>query len=143
MIQLFYGPLLFGRPFEISANPKSIKLVSNLHDLLVGAPKLNWLHFQDFVGQPAKRQSDGSVKYYFTANDAIGYYSEVLVPANSSGQLVSGLVNMEHFIMDDNGSVYPGDPMEHAERHCAYRRAGIPVGFSWEIRWWYKSLYGD
>ena len=139
-----WSPAFHTRFHAVSDADKN-KLASNLRNLFAGAPRLNWLHFQDFVGQPAKRQSNGSIHYDFTADDAIGYFSEVLVPANSSLQLKSCLVNMELFVSDAINplSLHPGDPMEQSERHCAYRRAGIPVGFSWEIRWWYRSLYGD
>ena len=103
---------------------------------------LTWLHFQDFVGQSSRRQSDGSIVYDFTAQDAIDYFHNILCPANSSGNLVSGVINMELFVSDDNGNLYPGDPMEHEKRLSAYNEGGTAVGCSWEIRWWYWALYG-
>ena len=46
---------------------------------------------------------------------------------------------MEFFRPDGRGGIVPGDPAEHARREDAYRRLGVPLGASWEIRFWYPA----
>ena len=52
---------------------------------------------------------------------------------------------MEFFVMDGedpNGlGIYTGDPAEQECRLCEYRRANIPVGISFEIRYWHLTVW--
>ncbi|MFH2009400.1 MAG: MopE-related protein [bacterium] len=126
--------------------PSYSALQSALTDVLSTAPLLSWLHFQDFVGQAASLNcSTSNITYGFGAADGIGYHG--LVSAANPGTLASVRVNMEHFVLGDAGTcgawyIVAGDPVEHAAREAAYEAAGVPIGASWEIRWWYLAQYG-
>jgi len=127
--------------------PSYPALQGAIQDVLTTAPGITWLHFQDFVGQAARYNcSTTSTSYGFTAADGIGYHG--LVSAANPGTVASLRVNMEHFILGDVatcGSWYivAGDSAEHAAREASYEAAGVPIGASWEIRWWYQALYGQ
>jgi hypothetical protein len=137
------------KPFNQLAVDDPNLLINNIKSLLVNAPRLTWLHFQDGVGAHAGKHPDGTITYGMTATDAINYFHQILVPANSEGTLKSGIINMEYFVCvpGQDGSadcargMYPGDPVEQEDRMAQYRQANIPVGVSWEVRWWYASLY--
>ncbi len=144
--QFLWSPY-FGRRIRDLNGPTIDKLTARIRSILQNVPKLGWLHFQDGVGANAKKFSNGNITYSATAENAIEYFHRVLVPANDGGHLVSGIIDMEFFVMDGedpNGlGIYTGDPAEQECRLCEYRRANIPVGISFEIRYWHSSLYGD
>jgi hypothetical protein len=118
-------------------------LIKNIKSLLGNAPLLTWLHLQDGIGGQSIKHSDGSITYNRNAQDAIDFFN-LLVEANSEFQtLRSGIINMEFFVTKEDNTLDPGDPLEQEERTLQYRQAGIPVGISWEISWWSRSLYGD
>lgn len=134
----------FWTPFASVPNPTALR--NALSDVFTTAPGITWLHFQDFVGQAARKNCNtGNVTYGFTAADGIGYFG--LVNQANPGSLASVRVNMEHFILGDVttcGTWYmePSEPAELAAREAAYETANVPIGASWEIRWWYLAHYG-
>ena len=137
--EFFWSPY-FGRPYNSLTTSQRSMLINGIRDILDSVPRLGWLHFQDGVGGHAFINPDGTITYGFTAQDAINYYQKVLVPA-SGGNLRSGLINMEYFVFDKDRNIFPGYQIEHENRLFQYRQANIPVGVSWEVRWWYKSLH--
>jgi hypothetical protein len=139
--EFFWSPL-FGKPYASLSPFQRSRLISGIKDILDSVPRLGWLHFQDGVGGFSIKHQDGTITYGRKPQEVIDYYQKILVAA-SGGNLRSGLINMEYFVFDENRNIYSGDPAEHEDRLCKYREAGIPVGVSWEVRWWYKSLYGD
>jgi hypothetical protein len=134
--EFFWSPY-FRRRYGSLLPPEKNILISLIRDVLQSAPRLGWLHFQDGVGRDARKNPDGTITYRTTAEDVINYYHHILVRA-SGGNLRSGLINME-FYVDENKTLH-GDPLEHEERQCKYMRANIPVGISFEIRYWYESV---
>lgn len=115
-------------------------IIFRLRDLLASVPKLGWLHVQDGVGAHSKKHSDGTITYPLTAEDVISYFNNVLIPA--SGTLRSLRLNMEFFVFGPDGiAMYSGDPREQDNRQSKYKQANVPVGISFEIRYWYGSLY--
>ncbi|MBK8015190.1 MAG: hypothetical protein IPK13_28100 [Deltaproteobacteria bacterium] len=69
-----------------------------------------------------------------------------MTPA-AGGALASLQVNMELFASGLGPcGVFtccaPGDPVEQAQREADYKTAGVPIGASFELRYWYLSLYG-
>ena len=127
--------------------PSYSALQNAINDVLTTAPGISWLHFQDFVGQASSYNcTTTNTTYGFTASDGIGYYG--LLSAANPGSVTSLRVNMEHFIFGDEPTcgpwyMLPGEGAELATREAAYETAGVPIGASWEIRWWYMALYGQ
>ncbi len=146
--EFFWSPY-WGKNYNKAKHERTL-LIENIKSLLKNAPRLTWLHFQDGVGANASRNLDGTINYNRFPDDAIQYFQNVLVPANEAGTLKSGVINMEYFVCaqgedgkpDCAKGMSPGDPFEQEDRVVAYRQASIPVGTSWEVRWWYDSLYG-
>jgi hypothetical protein len=107
---------------------------------------LNWVHFQDFVGASSYHNcSTGGISYGINASNAIGYYGLLNQAAGSA--LSSLRVNMELFRSTKGACnlfscCAVGDKAEHASREAAYTAAGVPVGASFELRYWYPALYG-
>lgn len=134
-------------PYSALSSTQRNALRDAIADLLTRVPAITWFHFQDFLGQAAQRDcSTGNITYGFTAQDAIGYYN-LLAQAVSGTSVASYRINMEHFVLGGAGcpagAIYPGQLSEHVARESAYTSAGVPIGASWEIRWWYRTLYGD
>ena len=141
------GSVLWSPAFwtQYAAVSDQTALRSAIADVMAAAPKVNWLHFQDFVGQAAKQNcSTAAVTYGFNASDGIGYYN--LINQAVGSKLASLRVNMEHFVSGGagcpSGGLYPGESTELSARENAYQTAGVPIGASWEVRWWYRALYG-
>ena len=114
-------------------------LKNRLGNLLASVPRLRWLHVQDGVGARSTKHPNGHVTYRLTAEDVIWYDNNILVPV--SGTLESNRINMEFFVFDEQGNMPPGDPGEHVLRQRMYEEANVPIGISFEIRYWYGSLY--
>ena len=119
----------------------------SLHDLLTSVPKLTWLHVQDGVGARSRKHSDGTITYELEAKCVIDYYNNILRPAAKGTNVKSNLINMEFFIFKDNPDdpahpfIIPGDPIEQQQRQTKYLQANVPLGISFEIAYWYGSLY--
>lgn len=137
--EFLWSPYFRKRFGRLLAPERSI-LISRIRDVLQSVPRLGWLHFQDGVGRDARKNPNGTITYRTTAEDVINYYRHILVAA-SGGNLRSGLINMEFYV--DENAISPGDPFEHEDRQCKYMRANIPVGVSWEVRWWYISVINE
>jgi len=85
---------------------------------------IDWLHWQDSVG-----------KRLLTVNDVARWHTFL----GSVHRFASLRVNMEFFKPDGRGGIVAGDAAEHAQREDAYRRLGVPLGASWELRFWYPA----
>jgi PASTA domain len=140
--EFFWSPFFGKRYRSLEETIEIPLLIANIRDILQSVPKLGWLHFQDGVGRESKKNSDGTFTYGFTAEDAINFYHNILVRA-SGGNLRSGLINMEFFLCAQRGckEISTGDPFEHEDRMGKYELANIPVGISFEVRYWYESKY--
>lgn len=89
-------------------------------------PGVTWLHFQDMMGRGRKDITKWDVKQW---------YSE-LARAHSFASL---RVNMELFDRDAQGNLVPEDDDVVQAREDWYESQGIPVGASWELRWWMSN----
>lgn len=85
---------------------------------------INWLHWQDSVG-----------KRLLTVTDVARWHTFL----GGVHRFDSLRVNMEFFKPDGRGGIVAGDAAEHAQREDAYRRLGVPLGASWEIRFWFPA----
>jgi hypothetical protein len=60
----------------------------------------------------------------------------------SSGADATVEINMEHFYRPHSGSgCVAGDPFELERRAACYDSHGMKLHASWELRWWFASLY--
>lgn len=147
---VLWSPTFWTPYASLSATQRS-ELQSAVRDVLVGSVRVNWLHFQDLIGQQSYVvcQSFSScyprVTYPIGCDNTVGYYG-LLKAATSSTQVVSLRTNMEMFIMQrapgNQYGIMPADKNELIEREACYGRNSVPIGASWEIRWWYLSYYG-
>jgi hypothetical protein len=110
-----------------------------LRDLLVSVPKLSWLNVQDGIGVNATKNPNGQIAYNRTPEQVINYYQNVIGPA--SGPVKNNGFNMECFVFDGHGGMPPGDPEELQIRQSKYMQANIPVGVSFEIRYFIGAFY--
>lgn len=144
----------FWTPYGTLDAPTRANLGTAIADLLLATPRVSWLHFQDYLGQSSTVRCTAAgvcspwqvPNYARTCSDAVSYYQLLrdVVPASVS----SLAVNQEMFMLglDNAGSLmgmFPSDPAELTKRELCYQQNGVPVGVSWEIRWWYLSKYGN
>lgn len=87
---------------------------------------VNWLHLQDMMG---RGRAD------ITEQDVLQWYRE-LKAAYSWDSL---RVNMEYFTRNEYGQLVPEDPAVIQARENWYQQHGVPLGASWELRWWYAN----
>lgn len=103
--------------------------VNNLRDTLrqvrlaTNSRGINWLDLQDMMG---RGRAD------VTVEDVKSWY---LALKNDVALFDSLRVNIEMFTSDYK----PIDPKVLADREDWYERNGIPVGASWEMRWWVNN----
>jgi hypothetical protein len=89
-----------------------------------GTRGITWLHLQDSVA--ATR--GGSI----TNNDAVNHYRFLA----GAGYAFSSLALNLELWRNQSGQVVPGDPAEIFQRRSFYAAMGVPVGISWELRYW-------
>ncbi len=106
-------------------------LSANLTDLFTNAKTPIFLDLQDFVGQ-----SNGAS----TKENAVAWIK--FIQLNGGAKTAGMLLNAEQFKMV-NGAISVGDSVEVPTRMAYYKAQGVPVGPSWEIRYWHKRLYGN
>ena len=91
---------------------------------------VNWLHFQDLIGATV---SWGANK--MTYGDVVDWFQFL----QGTYVFASLRVNMEQFDMGCNGAPVTGSLREHKQREDFYESNGIPLGASYEIRFWINS----
>ncbi|MEO7423062.1 MAG: DUF4434 domain-containing protein [Ornithinibacter sp.] len=89
------------------------------------------MDLQDFVGQ-----SGGAT----TREDAVAWAKYL---QQWAAKMTSVELNAEQFRQNGDGSIVGGDAIEVPARETYYVQQGIPVGPSFEIRFWHKRLYGS
>ena len=62
---------------------------------------------------------------------------------NWSGEISLVEANAEQFKESSTGVITVGDAVEVPSRETYYVQQGVPIGPSWEIRYWHKRLYGS
>lgn len=150
----------FWTPYASLNTGQREELRSSLTDLFKTSPRVNRLEFQDFIGQASTVTclNDGSwprtnclpwqpVEYAIDCTNTRGYYGLLQDVQSRTGTIVNLMVNMEMFITqrDADGKVIgfiPGDPVELQAREECYEQNGIPIGASWEARYWYLVNHG-
>jgi hypothetical protein len=143
----------FWSPYAALDSSTRTALAGSISNLLQATPRLTWLHFQDFVGQGSDVRCTGTnvcspwqkPAYTFTCVDAVAYYG--LLATTIPTTVASLAVNQEMFLFgaDNNGAfkaMFPADPVELDARQQCYAQNAVPIGTSWEIRWWYLTRYG-
>ncbi|MBN1210668.1 MAG: hypothetical protein JXB05_37820, partial [Myxococcaceae bacterium] len=90
---------------------------------------VQWLDFQDFVGQSYSRSSP------MTYQDVKNYHT-LLAQSHAFTHL---RVNLEYFQQAPNGALAPMPGFELASRQAFYAENNLSLGMSWEMRWWYQS----
>lgn len=143
----------FWSPWSTLDSTTRSSLAASISNLLHATPRLTWLHFQDFIGQGSDVRCTATnvcspwqkPTYTFTCNDAVGYHG--LLAAAVPTTVISLAVNQEMFIVGTDSSdafkaMFPADPVELDARQQCYAQHGVPIGTSWEIRWWYLARYG-
>jgi hypothetical protein len=136
---VLWSPAFWSHP----ASENLTALRTELSTVFPVAPHLTWLHFQDFVGQSAHYTPPDTYHYDFTCQDALQHYDVLKAAAPN---LASLAVNMELFVSGDSNAptaLYSGQQSEQQAREQCYAAAGVPIGASWEIRWWYLSDHGQ
>ncbi len=119
--------------FDSLSETNRAALVVSLKDFFARVP-ITDLHYQDFMGG-----SSASGPYRFTPQDVKGYYDLL---AGLGGPRVR--VNVEMFVVTDLKS-FSLAPMSHADyvqRMRDYDKLQLPLGASWEIRYWYPAHQG-
>lgn len=120
---------LLWSPSIWSGKPLSAKELSNVKTMFgnvarVQPPGVNWLHLQDMMGRGRADITNADVLAWYTALKEVGF--------------ASLRVNMESFTKDEGRNV-PEDPAVLAAREDWYERHGLPVGASWEMRYWIEN----
>lgn len=105
-------------------------LKTNLNDLFTKLSPSPILNLQDFVGQ-----SNGES----TKEDAVAWVT--YLKTNLTTQPRSIQMNVEQFKQSAGGAMSVGDSAELSQRENYYVAQGVPLGASWEMRYWYKRLY--
>lgn len=141
----------FWKPFLDMSAEERANLQVAIQDTIAASNRVNWLHFQDFMGQQSFVRCESTASCYPRVIYKIGcdntknYYS-LLSDATANTQIVSLRVNMEMFITqylpNDTYGLMPADKYELFEREACYSRNNLPIGASWEIRWWYWTYFG-
>lgn len=127
------------------------RLQAAISRLLTGAGDLTEIHFQDFVGQSSYvtcedlAKCDAVVHRTLRCHDVIEYF-RLLNGAKSGTNVRNIAVNLEMFTTkkDRRGKVIgliPEFAGDLSDRIDCYQRHGVPLGASWEIRWWHASLF--
>ncbi|MEJ2763170.1 hypothetical protein VV869_04225 [Photobacterium sp. MCCC 1A19761] len=148
---ILWSPTFWNSFDELSCEEKDM-LKMHLSDFFSKADKITWLHFQDFIGQASLASCQGvfqceapsRVIYPIDYKNTVSYYN-LLKEATMNTNVQSLRVNMEMFVTSSEvrNEFFPGQFNEIREREKRYKENGIPIGASWEIRWWYRSLYGN
>ncbi len=138
----FYWSPYWGTEYNNLSHSAKALLTAGIKNFLQSVPGL-WIDIQDGVGIKATKHADGTIDYGRTAENAINYHDNILKPAASGTNLKDNRVNMECFVFDDHHphGMPPGDPSEQAFRIYKYTQANVPLGMSFEIRYWCGSLY--
>lgn len=143
----------FWTPFQsLDATSKS-QLQSAIRDVALVANRVNWLHFQDFIGQSSYVQCLSPsgcfprVIYPIGCSNTVGYFN-LLKYATTNTSIVSLRTNLEMMInkrINNQPTLdfIAADRNELAERVACYNANGVPIGASWEIRWWYRSYFAS
>lgn len=122
---LLWSPAIWsGKPLTAAEETGVMFMFSNV--AAYAPPGVTWLHFQDMMGRGRKDITKWDVKQW---------YSE-LARAHSFASL---RVNMELFDRDAQGNLVPEDDDVVQAREDWYESQGIPVGASWELRWWMSN----
>jgi len=123
----------FWSKFSALSETNRATLVANLKDLFARVP-VTELHYQDFMGG-----SSASGPYRFTPHDVKNYYDLL---AGLGGPLVR--VNVEMFVVTDlkKFSLAAMSHADYVQRMKDYNELQLPLGASWEIRYWYPAHQG-
>jgi hypothetical protein len=146
--------VLWSPSFWTAFNELSITQQSQLQlavrDVMLFATRVNWVHFQDFMGQSAIVQCRDAnycfprIVYKSTCENTVKYFN-LLKAASTNTSVVSLRTNLEMFVTQrfPSGSdgFVPADRNELNEREACYARNNVPIGASWEIRYWYRSYF--
>lgn len=129
---ILWSPNFWTHYGAMSSETRNI-LVSNLKDYFSRVP-ISEVHFQDHMGGTSAL---GSKR--FTVDDAKHYY-DLLVGLRGPGIRV----NTEMFIRTapKNFKTAPMSHEDYFQRMKDYERLHLPLGASWEIRYWYKAHQG-
>ncbi|HZD22264.1 MAG TPA: hypothetical protein VE569_02520 [Acidimicrobiia bacterium] len=107
-------------------NPPTWLAKHNLKQVFNNLPRyapqgINWLHLQDTVGARFGQTKEQAVEWFRVLDDIYDWDSLRM--------------NMDYFVRT-SGGLAPADPLEVQARENWYEQQGIPVGASWELRWW-------
>lgn len=111
---------------EVSAIAQTFNAVRYYANQVGHSKGVSWLHLQDMLG----RDWSGN-----TLEDVRDWYWQL----KNAYPWDSLRIDAELF----NPDYTPLDPEEYAARMNYYDFHGIPVGGSWEIRWWYREHIED
>lgn len=105
-----------------AAEERAIRVTFSNIPVWSGTRGVTWLHFQDCLGRGwASTTLEDVRQWYYELKGAYSWDSL--------------RVDMEFFKTTPQGLV-PEDPSVIAYRENWYQSRGIPVGASWELRWW-------
>lgn len=97
---------------------KNVKLWSNTRGV-------TWLHFQDMQGR----------RYRPALRTVVQWYNEL----KRLNMFDSLRVDMELFRTMGDGTIVADTAYNVSKREKYYKRKGVPIGASWELRWWFQN----
>ncbi|MFW1808252.1 hypothetical protein ACG9Z8_09825 [Acinetobacter ursingii] len=130
--------------------PDKNKLVSNLHDLFKNTPRINWIHFQDFLGQSSYTTCNtltcDQKNHIFNKNfsnqeeackNTVNYYL-LLKAATKNTQIKNIKVNMDLYITreEKKHTYLPAPKNIILNRVKCYQANNLPIGVSSEMLYW-------
>jgi hypothetical protein len=121
---MLWSPTWWTRYGTLSAATRST-IAAHVGTMLHDVPHITWVHVQDHLGADPTFTCTG---------DAIPYYQ--LLRGAAPG-LASLAINMEYFTTTP--TFMTGSATEHAARERCYASSGIPIGASFELRYWRTS----
>lgn len=121
---VLWCPAVWSRKALTKAETRGIKRTLQNVKIWSGTRGITWLHFQDMMGRKWSPSWWTVVKWYRQLK-ALGIFDSLRV-------------DMELFQTTANG-LAPADPGAVLARERYYKRYGVPVGASWELRWWYAN----
>ncbi len=127
-----WSPTFWNKFSKIGAAEKK-NLGNQIMEVFKAAPHIDMIHFQDFLGATSNQKTGDRV----TEDDAIGYYRLI---ANLPTRPAHVGVNIEHYVVKCPTcapEAPTADMMVNREEY--YLRAEVPIGTSWEIRFWRKA----
>ena len=122
---ILWAPAIWSRKPLTWAEKYGVKRTFQNVRLHTQGPGVNWLHLQDMQGR----------KYPPPMWVVNQWYRQL----KSINQWDSLRINMELFRTRASGGIEADTPEAVAKRAAYYWRKNIPIGASWEMRWWMEN----